>query len=190
MSSIIFTFLLGSSITINSILLNLSQNIKDNTFCILSSSFLVISIFSNVIVFLAWLSTNKYLKKLLIINCYIIKNLLLIFFLTIHYYGSYVESYYGAVSFIDFVLSFCLLLSNKSTDETPKRISPMESIYIVTETENPINNNTCSICLEDLLYKEKIHITNCTHHFHIECFKKLLDSNIKFCPICRSTIQA
>jgi len=188
MSSIFFTLCLSCSLVSDCILLNLAQNIKDKTFNILSSSFLVLSIFSSLIVFLAWLSDNKYIKKLLIINCYIIKISMLLFFLTIHYYGDYVESYYGFVTFINFILSFALFLTNKSTEEPVRKISPIESIYIVTETENTINNTTCSICLEDLLYKEKVHITKCIHHFHPECFKKLLDSNINSCPICRTTL--
>lgn len=80
------------------------------------------------------------------------------------------------------------------TSETPRTIVPLESIIIEYPQFEPNcciikETTTCSICMEDLLYKEYAHITNCKHYFHTNCINKLFESNLKCCPNCRTKIQ-
>ena len=45
---------------------------------------------------------------------------------------------------------------------------------------------TCAICLESI--RENLHVTNCGHFFHSECWGKHIESSgddVKKCPSCR-----
>ncbi len=196
MSSLFFIVFLSLSITIDIILINLTKNIAENIFYILSLIFLGLSLSLICSIALSWLLIYRYLKRLLVVNCFFIKNALIIFFLTAHYYGDYIPPYFGGLYFLNFTFSFLLLLSN---NEDRVRISPVEisltSIVVVQEKTvfEPnccilYKNSSCSICLEELLYKEYVHITTCNHYFHSSCLNKLLESNIKCCPNCRNKI--
>ena len=58
-----------------------------------------------------------------------------------------------------------------------------KSIYI-KKNDNHINQN-CSICLDNLNYKQyKRILPNCNHYFHKKCIDKWLLKNSN-CPICR-----
>lgn len=52
--------------------------------------------------------------------------------------------------------------------------------------DDNINVIKCSICIENILDKDK-HITKCEHTFHKECIDKWLESNNK-CPYCRTEL--
>lgn len=48
------------------------------------------------------------------------------------------------------------------------------------------NNNTCPICIEDILEDECI--TKCNHKFHNKCIDKWLENKIS-CPMCRAQLK-
>lgn len=48
-------------------------------------------------------------------------------------------------------------------------------------------DNNCTICQDTLANKGLIMKTDCGHHFHISCFKKLHNHPLK-CPNCKKTI--
>ncbi len=50
-----------------------------------------------------------------------------------------------------------------------------------------LENNTCSICLEDFKLNE-IYKLKCNHHYHIHCLDKWLE-NKQTCPLDRSKIE-
>lgn len=55
---------------------------------------------------------------------------------------------------------------------------------------NKTDRQDCSICLNKIGKNKKLFITNCNHHFHKSCMKKLLkfDDYVAPCPNCRGDI--
>lgn len=51
--------------------------------------------------------------------------------------------------------------------------------------ENLGNNNTCSICLEDIELNNTIELTECGHIFHNACIRRHRNNNNN-CPVCRT----
>lgn len=193
MTSLLFILCLSITITIDCILLKLTENIKDITFFYLSLGLIMLSLFiSCIILFFIWLFQNKQVTRLIIANCFFIKKPIIIYFVTIHYYGGYAEPYFGLLYFVNFIFSFMVLLLHRTANIEPLRIVPLESIVIDQPCFEPnccmLKDTTCSICMEDMLYKEYAHITHCKHYFHIKCLNKLFESGLKCCPNCRTKL--
>ncbi|AIU41314.1 orf75 [Sucra jujuba nucleopolyhedrovirus] len=80
-------------------------------------------------------------------------------------------------------------LQNGGTSQEPieygKHLKKMKS----NSTE--IFNNSCGVCLEDFKKSELVSVlTNCMHAFCVQCIDGwLAKSNLKYCPICRSSIK-
>lgn len=56
------------------------------------------------------------------------------------------------------------------------------------DTEDPLNNRICCICLDTIKEIDK-HILNCKHFLHKNCYISMLKScHSKKCPICRQKI--
>ena len=51
----------------------------------------------------------------------------------------------------------------------------------------PGEEKECPICYEQYVTNDKIALTACNHHFHIQCIEKWIDQTYN-CPVCRSTI--
>lgn len=51
-----------------------------------------------------------------------------------------------------------------------------------------LENNICSICLEDFELQEKIYKLKCKHYYHINCLDKWLE-NKNTCPLDRKIIE-
>ena len=45
----------------------------------------------------------------------------------------------------------------------------------------------CAICCGDLT--GTLHILNCLHSFHLECYESLRKNNFNECPLCRKSID-
>ena len=56
----------------------------------------------------------------------------------------------------------------------------------MTDIENPISYDTCSICLSE--NKNPI-ITDCSHKYCKKCFEEWLDTGTNKCPMCRKNIN-
>jgi len=62
--------------------------------------------------------------------------------------------------------------------------------YILQEEteEVDLSTETCSICIEPYLIKQKILILSCDHKFHSHCIKEWFEKELT-CPICRQSLQ-
>ena len=65
----------------------------------------------------------------------------------------------------------------------------MNEILNVSSTEEPCENYTCSICLEENIEDEVVSTTNCYHSFCNKCLEDWLNSGKYSCPLCRNEIK-
>ncbi|RKP34316.1 hypothetical protein BJ085DRAFT_6309, partial [Dimargaris cristalligena] len=45
-------------------------------------------------------------------------------------------------------------------------------------------DNTCSICLDDMVRKQKVRQLPCLHFYHMECIDEWLIYKSSICPLC------
>lgn len=57
----------------------------------------------------------------------------------------------------------------------------------MTDLENPISPDTCSICLSENI--ENPIITDCSHIYCKKCLEEWLDTGTNICPMCRKNIN-
>jgi len=55
--------------------------------------------------------------------------------------------------------------------------------------EEPINNFTCSVCLNEEVEENKRCITECNHFFCLDCMNNWFNQRTISCPMCRQTIK-
>lgn len=62
--------------------------------------------------------------------------------------------------------------------------------YGLDENKKLKYDDTCAICWEDFVVKDKlIIIKNCNHVYHLECFIIFYEKNLDmFCPICMAEL--
>ena len=64
-------------------------------------------------------------------------------------------------------------------------LDSLNTIIICTE----LQDNICSICLDDFKNEEIINKLKCNHIFHRDCLGKWLNDNNDSCPLCRAIIN-
>lgn len=82
--------------------------------------------------------------------------------------------------------------SMKICDCYPKNIYMLNENNIVELNNKFVDNNTCSICIDEI-NKKKITLKKCNHTFHKNCILQWIRSNyenniIPCCPVCRNNI--
>lgn len=59
--------------------------------------------------------------------------------------------------------------------------------YKVADQEDIKENNSCVICLDNILVNQYVVKLSCSHLFHSHCFSSYLLSDTVACPVCRKT---
>ena len=86
-----------------------------------------------------------------------------------------------------FKRDFCNLID--SSNNKSDLVSSSETL-IVRDCNIKVFNNTCSICLEDLLFIEEQFLIACGHAFHLGCFAELaLRTACSTCPYCKASLE-
>lgn len=70
----------------------------------------------------------------------------------------------------------CLKTNRKEANESPIRMTKFTKDH---------RYETCPVCLDDFVEKEKIWILPCEHEFHIHCIKPWLTGKQRTCPVCK-----
>ena len=63
----------------------------------------------------------------------------------------------------------------------------MNSISDISNDNNVINDDKCSICLETLMFNSKM--TICNHKFHKDCIYEWIKNDKNTCPLCRTNLS-
>jgi len=66
----------------------------------------------------------------------------------------------------------------------------MNEVLNVSSIEEPYENYTCSICLEENIEEEVVSTTNCSHSFCNKCLEDWLNNGKYSCPLCRNKIKS
>ena len=81
--------------------------------------------------------------------------------------------------------------TNNNTGNTqvlldPNRIEKKEIIFMKNSSDinNPLYDNTCSICLEPYINNDKLYQLTCNHYYHQICINHWLQKKTS-CPLCR-----
>ncbi|XP_012936052.1 RING finger protein 24 [Aplysia californica] len=73
-----------------------------------------------------------------------------------------------------------------------KKNAQREEAGFVTKKFNPRGRNqrneTCPVCLEDFIPKEKIAVCDCKHVFHSKCLLQWLEHRNN-CPLCKAPVR-
>ena len=201
MKALIFTLLIALSVVLEIILVNMSKNIQERTPQVISIFLLSLSLVSTLCTFMIWgINPCQHSVKLPTITLSLnvtIKLISTIIFSLFYYTGNYISSSYVILSYLSLMLSFVLpfvferSVENNTIVPQEGVIQPLEEgdkpdikITIFTSDEP----SSCTICLEPFIQDETVNETNCGHFYHTNCMEKILNNNIKNCPICRSNL--
>jgi len=66
----------------------------------------------------------------------------------------------------------------------------MNETLNVSFNEEPCENHTCSICLEENIEEEELSTTNCSHSFCNKCLEDWLNNGKYSCPLCRNEMKS
>ncbi len=83
--------------------------------------------------------------------------------------------------FISFLLT-CCSHNNQNQNLNQNLLKNNLPVIIITD----LNNEICSICLEQFVINDKINKLDCEHMFHKECLDEWFINNN--CPLCRKII--
>ncbi len=198
MKALIFTLLIALSFVLEIIMVNMSKDISRSTPQIISIFLLSLSLVSTLGTFIIWgINPCQHSIKLPTITLSLnvtIKLISTIIFSIFYYTENYVSSSYVIFSYLSLILSFALPFVFE-VNTTPPTIVPhyiqqgdKPDIKITVFTSD--EPSSCTICLEDFIQDENVNETNCGHFYHTNCMEKILNNNIKNCPVCRSNLTS
>ncbi len=180
----------------------MSKDISRSTPQIISIFLLSLSLVSTLGTFIIWgINPCQHSIKLPTITLSLnvtIKLISTIIFSIFYYTENYVSSSYVIFSYLSLILSFALPfvfeVNTTSATIVPQDLEgvhlqeidkPDIKITIFTSDEP----SSCTICLEDFIQDENVNETNCGHFYHTNCMEKILNNNIKNCPVCRRDLR-
>ncbi len=214
MKPLIFTLLIALSFILEIIMVNMSKDISRSTPQIISIFLLSLSLVSTLGTFIIWgINPCQHSIKLPTITLSLnvtIKLISTIIFSIYYYTGNYVSSPYVILSYLSLILSFVLpFVFESNTENNRATIAPQQGPWVIQEA--PIQEgvhqeidkpdikitiftsdepSSCTICLEPFIQDETVNETNCGHFYHTNCMEKILNNNIKNCPVCRSNLTS
>jgi len=103
------------------------------------------------------------------------------------------DNNYIFIPFI-FVMSICTMYSLCYLFDSYKKLcikknninlDSLNTIIVFTE----LQDNICSICLDDFKNEDILNKLNCDHMFHKNCLGSWLNDNNISCPLCRAIIN-
>lgn len=89
--------------------------------------------------------------------------------------------------FMSFLLTCCSHNNNNQNENLNKNLNQnllKNNLPVIIITD--LNNEICSICLEQFVINDKINKLDCEHMFHKECLDEWFINNN--CPLCRKII--
>ncbi len=194
MKALVFSLLLAQSFVLEIIMVNMSKDISQKTPQVISIFLLCLSLVATSSTLIIWLiNPCQHSIKLPTITLSLnvtIKIISTIIFSIFHYTGNYVSSSYVIFSYLTLIASFILpLLFERNIENNtivPQEIDKPDIKITVFTSDEP---SSCTICLEDFEEGENVNETNCGHFYHTNCMEKILNNNIKNCPVCRRDLR-
>lgn len=212
MKPLIFYLLVSVSFSLQCILVNSTQNIRDKTSQVISVFLLCLSLVFLSAVFILWLFTPYRPRSklpLIFLSLNFIISLISNVIFSILYHQAYSVPYiFPVLSLLYTVgsIGIALLFERPTmteglTQDADIRIYPISrpsetreapdikiNIELETTTFALEEPSSCTICLEDFIKEQEVKVTPCKHFFHLQCAKQLLNNKITICPTCRGSL--
>ena len=203
MKALFFSLLIAQSFVLEIIMVNMSKDISLKTPQAISIFLLCLSLVATSCTLIVWIiKPCQHSVKVTIVTLSLnvsIKLICTVIFSIFYYNLNYMSSEYLVFSFLTLIASFILLLLfDGNTNNNQSTIVPYHlQEGVIQEEDKPDikitvftsdEPSSCTICLEDFIQDENINETNCGHFFHENCMEKILNNNIKKCPVCRRNL--